>query len=397
MSSLPSVAYNFRVHAPRGQGPFPLVGFLHGALLQFDRISMDPRDLSGAVRVALDSPVMRGRIKGLADEQYPNGGWYGYNSSFGTGQPVAEGIVQDYVVRRVLWTLEWIEHNYPIDPDRVSLRGGSMGGGGCLTIGLLHPKRFAAIHAFIPYISTRGRADGDSPQSPIDYIAKHPEIEFPYLLTTVGRTDNIVGWPNKLDLAKAAQDSRTGFALYWDLRNHNQQFAGNAPSDLPGPPVYWGRMGGQPEASLAAFSRKQSYPAIAKLTANSNPGTVDFGVRPERRPDFGTPGAGDLIGSINGWVDWDRTTIVDQPERYEITLNLVPYAKFDSATAQVTPRRLQQFRPQPGKQYSFHFTAASSSETQRTDSTAADKFGRITVEAMPITKQGTRLVLTAAQ
>lgn len=85
MSSLPSVAYNFRVHAPRGPGPFPLVGFLHGALLQYNRISMDPRDLSGAVRVALDSPVMRGRIEGLADEEYPNGGWYGYNSNLGTG------------------------------------------------------------------------------------------------------------------------------------------------------------------------------------------------------------------------------------------------------------------------------------------------------------------------
>jgi hypothetical protein len=235
-----------------------------------------------------------------------------------------------------------------------------MGGGGCLTIGLLHPERFAAIHAFIPYLPSRRRAGGESPESPIDYIASHPEIDFPYLLATVGRTDNIVGWPNKLELAQAAQQSQTGFTLYWDLRNHNQQFAGDAPQDLPGPPVYWGRAGGQPEASLAAFSRNQSYPAIAKLTANSDPGTVDFGVRPERRPDFGTPGAGELIGSINGLVDWERTTIVDTPERYEISLRLLPFAKVDEATAQIAPRRLQKFRPARGDRCSFQVTAIGS-------------------------------------
>jgi len=61
----------------------------------------------------------------------------------------------------------------------------------------------------------------------------------------------------------------------------------------------------------------------------------------------------DTIGTINGAVIWDRATIVDQPQRYEITLRLLPDTKSDRATADVTPRRLQQFHPEPGKAYIY--------------------------------------------
>ena len=37
MSSVPSVPYNFRVRTPQGEGPFPLIAFLHGALMTFTR------------------------------------------------------------------------------------------------------------------------------------------------------------------------------------------------------------------------------------------------------------------------------------------------------------------------------------------------------------------------
>jgi hypothetical protein len=37
--------------------------------------------------------------------------------------------------RRVLWTLEWVQRRYPVDADRVSLRGESIGGIGTLAIG----------------------------------------------------------------------------------------------------------------------------------------------------------------------------------------------------------------------------------------------------------------------
>jgi S-formylglutathione hydrolase len=394
MSSLPSVAYNFRIRTPEGPGPHPLIGILHGALLQYNKVGMNFGADNRAVRVSLDSPVMRGRIEGLPDEQYPMGGWYGYNSNFGTDRPLADGKMVDYVVRRVLWTLSWIERTLPIDADRVSLRGGSMGGGGCLAIGLLHPDRFAAIHGFIPYLPSGARG-GASPMaaiSPAKHLAEHPAGNFPFLLCTVGRTDHIVGWQNKLELAQAAQQSRAGFALYWDLRDHSQTYNGEPPPGLELPAVYWGRAGGQPEMPLGSFSRKQSFPAISELTANSDPGTVDLAVRPDRRPALDTPGVGDLIGSINGWVDWDRESIVDRSDRWEISLRLPPHCPADSATAQVTPRRLQQFRPVAGESYAWSVSDASG-HTRLAGKVTADQFSLVTVPGVPLGKENRRLVI----
>ena len=141
MSSVPSVPYNFRLRLPPGEGPHPLIGFLHGALLQYSNANMGGRAESAAVRIAFDSPVMRGKIKGLTNDSWPMGAWYGYNENFGMERPLSDGKVVNYVERRVLWTLEWAQKAFRVDPDRVSLRGGSMGGIGALTIGLAHPER----------------------------------------------------------------------------------------------------------------------------------------------------------------------------------------------------------------------------------------------------------------
>lgn len=399
MGSVPSVAYNFRVRIPEGAGPHPLIGILHGALLQYNKVSMNFGADNRAVRVALDSPILRGRIEGLPDEASPMGGWYGYNSHFGTGKPLAEGKLTDYVVRRVLWTLDWVERSFPIDPDRVSLRGGSMGGGGCLTIGLLHPERFAAIHAFIPYLPTEtgGRPTGMSAISPAAYIAERADADFPYILSTVGRTDHIVGWQNELELAHAADQARIGFSLYWDLRDHSQTYTGKTPAGLNGPAVFWGRAGGQPEMPLTSFSRKQSFPAISGLTANSDPGTVDLAVRPDRRPSFETPGVGDLVGSINGWIEWDRQSVVDRPDRWEMSLRLVQHCPVESAVGQVTPRRLQQFHPARDKSNEFRVTDAETQQTLAEGRATADQQGRITVDAVPFTKRLCRLSIWKAE
>ena len=42
---------------------------------------------------------------------------------------------------------------FPVDMDRQSIMGHSMGGHGALTIGLTHPKRFRAVSAFAPIVA----------------------------------------------------------------------------------------------------------------------------------------------------------------------------------------------------------------------------------------------------
>lgn len=398
MSSLPSVPYNFRVRAPQGAGPFPLIGFLHGALMHFTKTQIGGEAEAHAVRIALDSPIMRGEIKGLAGERWAAGAWYGYNENWGTDRPEESGRIVDFVARRVLWTLEWAEKNYPIDADRVSLRGGSMGGIGSLVLGLLHPERFAAIHAHIPPLRMSSRAAPGGflammmPIVPTDFIRRLGAApELPYLLITAGRTDQIVGWPDKLEFAQALREEKRAFTFYWDLRNHDGTFAGEPPADLQGPAVPWGRNPGWPEMSVVTFSRKQSFPAFDAFSLDDNPGSVNFATRPNQRPPWNIPGAGDFVGSFNGAADWERDTIVDTADRWEITLRLHSFARAPRATANVTPRRLQQLRPRPGEVFRFEWRDGDAIERGEV---TADEDGLLTVPGVPLTSVGVRLVIT---
>ena len=272
-----------------------------------------------------------------------------------------------------------------------------MGGIGVVVVGLLHPERFAAVHAFIPPLRMGGMMGNQpNPMMPIipaDYVAQHPEKDYPYIMYTAGRTDNIVGWPDKLEFAKALQAVKAGFTFYWDLRWHDQNYTGKVPESLKEPPVPWGRTPARPQMPVTSFSRRQSFPAISKLSVDSDPGTVNFAMKPAERPPLETPGAGDLIGTINGAVAWDRDSITDTPRRYEITLRLMPFAGADNATATITPRRMQQFRPAAGRNCHYRVTDAGSKKVLLQGETKPDSSGRVSVEQVPITKTGIRLAV----
>jgi pimeloyl-ACP methyl ester carboxylesterase len=285
------------------------------------------------------------------------------------------GWTSEAAVARVLWTLDWVQRHYPVDPDRVSLRGESMGGMGSVIIALQHPERFAAIHAYVPVFSFRNSSM--MAINPIEYVKAHPEIDFPFIMYTAGRTDHIVGWPDKLEFAHAAEQGRHPFIFYWDPRGHT--YAGKVP-------VVWGEPNGVATAPLPTFSRNQSFPAIADLTANSDPGTLNQAVRPDQRPPLDSPGAGDLVGSINGMVTWEK--IADTANRYEITLRLALSAKAESATATITPRRMKNFKPAPNARLHYRVTGAGKPVLGEV---SADGWGHVTVRGVPITKAGNRL------
>ena len=165
--------------------------------------------------------------------------------------------------------------------------------------------------------------------------------------------------------------------LYWDGRGHIYDAAA---------PAVWDEPAGKPVAPITSFSIRQSFPALANLSVNSDPGTVNFAVRPAERPPLDSPNAGDMTGTINGWVDWDRRTIKDTPSRYEMTLRLRADAPADSATADVTPRRLQRFVRKVAH-YRVKDAVSGKILAQGETNTA------LTVSGLPITKRGVRLEL----
>lgn len=56
----------------------------------------------------------------------------------------------DYVVHELP---KLIEENFPVDPERVSISGHSMGGHGALTIALKNPQRYRSVSAFAPIVA----------------------------------------------------------------------------------------------------------------------------------------------------------------------------------------------------------------------------------------------------
>lgn len=421
MSSIPSVPYIFRVKVPEGEGPFALVGVLHGSTIRYsgpdDRLALigAPPQKVKDIRVQFDSPNMnRGvRIKDFDPFPLIPGGWYGYRSSWGTGANEDDGELVDYHARRVLWMLDWAKEKYPVDPERVALEGASMGGIGSLLIAMKYPERFSSVRSTVPplgisrsmresFMRTREsastaasrpaegrsgrsfRSEGASslstmmPIVPFDFVEDNPAINYPYITIVAGRTDTLVRFRDKVEFAQLAQEKKLPFQLIWHAGGHG---GGQAPEDLPTT-----RTISAPD--LGSFRINQSFPAIANSTLNDDPGTVDLAVPPERRPAWDAPGVGDLVGSINGQITWDRASIVDEADRYEITLRIEEWAELDQGTADVTPRRVQNFKTKPGEKVYYQVLQGGEGSVE------ADEHGFVTVKNVPLTREGTRLLLS---
>ena len=86
------------------------------------------------------------------------------------------GLVINYTMRRVIWELDWLIENEKIDPKRISLMGGSMGGRGANYLAHAYPEHFAAWLSLSPGIQPGG---GD--------FHRHRRTESYYQFTRVPR------------------------------------------------------------------------------------------------------------------------------------------------------------------------------------------------------------------
>lgn len=381
MSPQPSTAYNFCVHASDGED-LALIGILHGALFQYntpekDRYAkLDSPEEEGAVRVSLDNPLMRGRIEGI---QVPDTRSAITSGGMSSGRPRGWAGAD----KRILWTLDWVASKYPVDKNRISLKGESMGGIGSLHMALMYPDYFSAINAYVPVVT--GSMGGPGDVNPPLFVLSNMKQSVPFIMMTAGRADNIVGWREKLKFSSVMELAQQGFALYWDARQH-------AYAEVEKYPPVWNEPNGRQTHLLTSFSLKQSYPAISDLSAMDDPGIVNLATRPVDRPALDSPGVGDLVGTINGQVDWETDSIVDESDRYEMTLKLNEYAEVDSATMSITPRRLQNFRPESGQSVRYVFEEGEKSLKEGV--VRVDQNGLMQIAWAPVTKNGVRMKLS---
>lgn len=306
-------------------------------------------------RDAIEHPSGRGAFETM---------WLGYYC-IPQGATHKEPRYYRFTENRLLWMIDWSLKRYGGDPQRVSMGGSSMGGLGSINVGFRHPELFAAVYpSTAPFlwwppsslVGLQGRdtkallADGktsyvDYTNSPKYAAGRHDDM--PFLGWAVGRRDPNHNWQEYVDMVKALTANHHGFCFAWNDGGHSE--------------------GGQPMTTItkyypaAKFSRNQSYPAFGNSSIDHKLGS-------------GSKDEGDREGGINLGFRWDD--VKETPDSWSVRL-ANDLAKQDM-TVDVTPRRCQQFKLEPGRQVRWRTSTGDSGKV------LADGDGLVTIPAVRI-------------
>ncbi|MFO0491144.1 MAG: alpha/beta hydrolase-fold protein, partial [bacterium] len=107
----------------------------------------------GGITVAMDDRLFIS-TNGVVNLDRPTnwfGWWPGMNPTT-NGVPPNNAVAVPYTMRRLMWTVDWLQTRspYAIDPQRTAIMGNSMGGAGTLLLSRWRPDRFSAATAFVP-------------------------------------------------------------------------------------------------------------------------------------------------------------------------------------------------------------------------------------------------------
>ena len=179
---------------------------------------------------------------------------------------------------------------------------------------------------------------------------------------------------------KAMEEFKIGHQCFWDGSSHTKR---------PDAPFiqedYW-----DPFTDEECFLRLDlSFPAFSRFSANEDPGTGE-GDAVGRDDQLGdNTYDGDKNGGFNRHLRWNSNTIKDTPEEYSIEIKMSAekdgYKGKGIEIVDVTPRRLQQFNPQPSAIYSWVSSAGQSGDV------TADADGLITAPSVKVTSEWTKL------
>jgi poly(3-hydroxybutyrate) depolymerase len=269
--------------------------------------------------------------------------------------------------KRVIDTVKWVVKQYNLDENRVYLCGNSMGGSGTLGIGMRHGDVFAAIKANVP-----ARVEHVSSRMYFPPLAVPAGVVLPDPPICVDYSGTNDGWAKGHDtFAHAMNERKYALYFYWGPFGHANNHANILKvNDLIN------------SFDWLAVKKNEAYPAFTSASTNDAlpwPDHLD-----EKKP-----------GQMNAFFRWKN--VADKPAKAEMSLFLTKPADLkttftipNSATADVTLRRLQNFKIAPGEKIRWTFG--------KTDGTAtADANGRVTIPQLRISAEPTPLVVEAAK
>jgi hypothetical protein len=181
--------------------------------------------------------------------------WFGYNDNLPRlspdGKSSLPGLVVNFTERRVMQVARWLASgpkNFPfrVDPDRLCILGGSMGGTGTHLIGARNGDVFAAAFAdegiwnwaleprwnrwtpdVVPKFGPRDRVDPTPDNVPVyealnqtKQAAEHPERELPFFDIGQGIIDYVIPFHDVTEYWKALEKGKHAYAACWEMADH---------------------------------------------------------------------------------------------------------------------------------------------------------------------------------
>jgi len=327
--------------------------------------------------------------------------WAGQHECIGSLRGYDDGVVWNYEERRALAAAAWAieKPDFFIDPERVCVWGQSA------AFCLRYPDRFAVVMSdgHNAYRNSKegkkhmwrwgppGGSKNWAGENYVDYldIAKYvrenPTIELPFHVIAPAygafpdHTLGDFGFKPWQEFLTAMLETKRAFCATW---------MDNGFGDTTG---FINEM--VPQIRL-----HQSLPAFSKCSLDARPVCDD--PRGEYRPgkyDQDFQRHADKFGGINLWQRWDPLRIVDEPDRWAVTIWLASpnkQGRYGSpegpATTDLTPRRQQKFKANPGGEFSWTATAADGTVLQ-SGTIVADKLGLVTIPGIKMTREKVRI------
>jgi hypothetical protein len=275
--------------------------------------------------------------------------WYGCNQFIYDAESVPEGVVVNYTEEHLLYLVRWAHDYYGTDPAKTYIRGKSMGGSGAISTAFHHPDVFATVYSDVPVVAYTRRAgqDGKSNLKRLDGLCGRPcdetvmssdgipvmermnserialesPKELPFLVLCNGRTDASIPWVNNPSFYQALNQSKRGFACYWNNGEHDM--GASVPQDISD---FYSQ---QPDMPFGV-----SYPAFSNYSDNRDPGDGEID-------------DGDTTGWMNRGLYW--SDIEETEHSWSIQLHVKGDFLQPNLTVDVTPRRLTRFHITPNE------------------------------------------------
>lgn len=326
-----------------------------------------------------------------ASNQAPYDWWTGYHEQFFDAPPDKErwrqGVVRPYSQTRMFSFVDWVATRCKVDPARTYAAGSSMGGSGAPMLAIRYPERIAWAVSWVgvhdparspQFAGSYARVFGEPDwgvrfedgtpvwdyYSDAWYLRKHPEKEIGLITFSNGKNDGGIGWPQAVDFFRALQETRRPHVFVWGQAGHGERAL--MPLTLE-------------ERMLPIDVRvDQTLPAFTRGSLDDNPGKGD-------------PADGDPKGQANLYLYWETADLVDEPDRWEMTVGVSPKCPKDEGAADLTPRRVQRFKLKPGQKVRWTNAAADGGRVMQQGEAAADPLGLVTLEQVRMTKAKNRV------